>query len=189
MLALPRQEVDLVTALEAHVGAALAGDRRALEAIATECLPRIRNLARYLVRSDVEADDVAQEVMIAILRKLSTWRGEGTLQAWIDRIAVREAFLALRRARRARDRVDAGADLQVVADPSGPPDAYAERRRAVAALDQLSDEQRHAIVLHHVLGMSVAEVAEETGAPIETVRSRLRLGLARLRAIHGEGAR
>ncbi|MCB9573458.1 MAG: RNA polymerase sigma factor [Kofleriaceae bacterium] len=188
MLALPCPEVAVVTALEADVAAAVAGDRRALEAVVTECLPRVRNLARYLVRGDADADDVAQEVMVAIVRKLPTWRGDGALQSWVDRIAVREAFLALRRSRRARDRVDAGADLTVVPDPGGAPDAYAERRRAVAALDQLSDDQRHAVVLHHVLGMSVPEAAAEIGAPLETVRSRLRQGIARLRAIHREDA-
>jgi len=179
-------EVELVTALDASVAAAVAGDRRAVEQVVGALLPRVRNIARYLVRGDAEADDVAQEVMVAILRKLPSFRGDGSLQSWADRIAVRQAFLALRRTKRARDRVDTGADLTIVPDPAGPPDLYGERRRAVAALDHLSEEQRHALVLHHVIGMSVPEVAAETGAPIETVRSRLRLGLARLRAIHLE---
>jgi RNA polymerase sigma-70 factor (ECF subfamily) len=51
------------------------------------------------------------------------------------------------------------------------------------ALDTLPFEQRHALVLHHVLEMSVPEVAEEMRAPIETVRSRLRLGRVRLREL------
>jgi RNA polymerase sigma-70 factor, ECF subfamily len=45
----------------------------------------------------------------------------------------------------------------------------------------LPDEQREVLVMHHVLGLSVREIAEELATPFETVRSRLRLGMARLR--------
>lgn len=178
------------TAVQERVAAAVAGDRAAIEAVITELLPRIRNLMRYLLRGDAEADDIAQEVMVTIVRGLPSFRGDGTLHGWAERVAVREAFARLRKARKARAEIDAGADLSVVAHPDGPPDAYAERRRAVALLDQLPDDQRHALVLHHVLGLSVPEIAAEVGAPIETVRSRLRIGIARLRALHdGGGAR
>ena len=43
------------------------------------------------------------------------------------------------------------------------------------------------LVLHHVLGLSVPEISEEIGAPSETVRSRLRLGMSKLRALHDSG--
>jgi RNA polymerase sigma-70 factor (ECF subfamily) len=176
-----------VTAPAQLVAAAVAGDRAALEAVVTELLPRIRNLMRYLLRGDAEAEDIAQEVMVAIVRGLPSFRGDGSLHGWAERVAVREAFARLRQARRVRAQIDAGADLTVVAHPDGPPDVYAERRRTVALLDQLPDDQRHALVLHHVLGLSVPEIAAEVSAPIETVRSRLRVGIARLRALHDGG--
>lgn len=176
-----------LTVPDARIAAAVAGDRRALESFVTELLPRIRNLVRYLVRGDADADDLAQEAMVAIVRGLPSYRGEGAVTAWADRVAVRETFAGLRRARRARDRVDAGADLAAVPHPDGPPDAYAERRRLVKLLDDLPDDQRHALVLHHVLGMSVPEIAAELGAPAETVRSRLRLGMGKLRGMAGGG--
>jgi RNA polymerase sigma-70 factor (ECF subfamily) len=50
-------------------------------------------------------------------------------------------------------------------------------------LDKLSEEQRRVLVLHHVMGMSVPEMAEELEVPFETVRSRLRLGKAHLREL------
>ena len=174
-----------MSALDASVAAAIAGDRRALEVVVSRLLPRLRNLVRYLVRGDSDADDIAQEAMVAVVRGLPTFRGEGALESWADRVAVRETFACLRRARRARDRIDRGADLSVVPHPEGGPDAYAERRRMARLLDQLPDDQRHALVLHHVIGLSVPEIAAEIGAPIETVRSRLRLGMGRLRALHG----
>lgn len=178
-------EAAVMTAVDARIAAAVAGDRRALDSLVSEMLPRIRNLVRYLVRGDSDADDMAQEALVAIVRGLPSYRGEGSLSAWADRVAVRETFANLRRVRRARAQVDAGADLASVPHPDGPPDDYAERRRAAKLLDQLPDDQRHVLVLHHVLGLSVPEISEEIGAPFETVRSRLRLGMSKLRALHG----
>jgi RNA polymerase sigma-70 factor, ECF subfamily len=177
-------EVDAVSAVDASVAAAIAGDRRALEAVVSRLLPRLRNLVRYLVRGDADADDIAQEAIVAVVRGLPSYRGNGSLESWADRVAVRETFACLRRARRARDRIDRSADLTAVPHPGGGPDAYAERRRTALLLDELPDEQRHAVVLHHVLGLSVPEIALEMSAPMETVRSRLRIGIGRLRALH-----
>lgn len=173
-----------MTAVDARVAAAVAGDRRAIEALVSELLPRIRNLVRYLVRGDIDADDLAQEAMVAIVRGLPSHRGDGAFTAWADRVAVRATFTGLRKARRARAQLDDGADLTSVPHPDGPPDAYAQRRAAVRLLDDLPDEQRHVLVLHHVLGLSVPDIASELALPFETVRSRLRLGMARLRALH-----
>jgi RNA polymerase sigma-70 factor (ECF subfamily) len=49
-------------------------------------------------------------------------------------------------------------------------------------LDELPDDQRQAVVMHHVLGLSMPELATELGIPFETARSRLRLGIQKLRA-------
>jgi RNA polymerase sigma-70 factor (ECF subfamily) len=62
---------------------------------------------------------------------------------------------------------------------------YLTRRRAVAALDQLPDAQRHALVMHHVLGMTVAEIAHELETPPETIRSRLRVAMGKIRVLLG----
>jgi len=60
-------------------------------------------------------------------------------------------------------------------------DEFLHRRQIIQMLDDLPLDQRHALVLHHVLDMTVPEVAEELGVPAETVRSRLRLAKNRLR--------
>jgi len=174
-----------VTARDARLAAAVAGDRLALEELVAELLPRVRNLVRYLVRGDTEAEDFAQEAMVAILRGLPSHRGEGTLQSWSDRVAMRAAFGCLKHARRARNQLDAGADLEAIPHPDAAPDEYAARRQAVALLDRLPYDQRHSLVMHHVLGMSVPDIAAELGVPLETVRSRLRIGIGKLRALQG----
>src|SRR6266545_2516131 len=103
-LSAPPKEVQPVSAVDASVAAAIAGDRRALEVVVGRLLPRVRNLIRYLVRGDADADDIAQEALVAVVRGLPSFRGEGSLEAWADRVAVRETFACLRRSRRARDR-------------------------------------------------------------------------------------
>lgn len=171
------------------VAAAVAGERESLEAIVTTLLPRIRNLVRYLVRGDASAEDISQEAMVAIVRGLSSYSGQGTLQSWADRVAARVVFACLRTNKQQKHRNDqllAYADLHSLPHPHSLPDEYTARRRSVEMLDQLPYEQRHALTLHHVLGWSVPEIADELGVPLETVRSRLRIGITKMRALHGE---
>lgn len=163
--------------------AARSGDRAALTRLLRARLPRLRNLIRYLVRSDREVDDIAQESMIAIVRGLPSYRGEGSLDAWCERITAREA-IRHRRAlvvRASHEDTDA---LESVATHDTP-EQLVERRRAVGLLDALPDAQRDVIVLHHVLGLSLPEVALELDVAFETARSRLRLGMQKLRVDAG----
>lgn len=169
-----------------RVQAAIAGDRAAASALLLELLPRVRNLIRYLIRGDQAVDDIAQEAMIAILRGLPTYRGEGSVRSWSDRIVARIALGWVRRDRRQKDMQR---DALVHAEPQSsaePPDRYLLRRQAVARLDLLSYDQRHALVLHHVVGLSIPEVAGQLAIPVETVRSRLRLAQSKLRQLEQE---
>jgi RNA polymerase sigma-70 factor (ECF subfamily) len=169
--------------------AAGRGDRRAAEQLLRSMLPRVRNLVRYFVRSDAEVDDLAQDALLTILRGASSYRGEGSVSAWADRIVARTVFAHLRRTRASRARhVEYTPDMIPVSDAESG-QTFLARRRAVRALDTLPDDQREVLVLHHVMGLSVREIAEELSTPFETVRSRLRLGMARLRneLLRGDG--
>lgn len=175
-----------------RIQAAIQGRREATESLLMELLPRVRNLVRYLVRGDADVEDIAQEGLIALVRGLPTYRNEGRFHAWVDRVVVRTAFAWLRRARgREARQVDEPAELLAVPSEDALPDEYVHRRHLVTLLDKLSSEQRHALVLHHVLELSVPEISTELGIPFETARSRLRLGRAALRALasaeEGEG--
>lgn len=177
------------------VWAAAAGDADATERLLLDLLPRVRNLVRYLVRQDSDVDDISQEALIVVLDGLASYRGDGPLRAWVDRIVVRSTFSQLKRMRAepsapsglplttlgANDPFSGGPSLAQQAGLTTFPDEYLNRRRVVAILDSLPMDQRHAMVLHHVMGMTVPEIAEHTGAPSETVRSRLRLARQRVR--------
>ncbi|CAN5760439.1 sigma-70 family RNA polymerase sigma factor [soil metagenome] len=166
-------------AIDARVSAAAGGDRAAAQALCRELLPRVRNLVRYLVRGDARVDDIAQEALIAVLRGLRSYRGDGAFQAWVDRIVARSAFATLRRLRAETQQGAedvAGSERDHVEESP-----YEDRRELAAALDQLPHDQRQALILHFSVGMTVPESAEAVSAPFETVRSRLRLAKATLR--------
>ena len=168
--------------LPCAASSAYGNDRASLTAIATQLLPRVRNLIRYLVHGDQDVDDIAQEALLAVLRGLSSYRGEGSLESWADRVVGRVTFTWLRRRKPVRAH-----SLMIEDETATPggilPDEYLRRRRLVALLDQLPYEQRYALVLHHVVGLSVEEIALDTAAKTETVRTRLRLGKRHLREL------
>jgi RNA polymerase sigma-70 factor (ECF subfamily) len=168
-----------------RIAAAAAGDRTAAQQLCRELLPRVRNLVRYLLRGDSRVDDVAQEALIAVLRGLASFRGDGRFESWVDRVVARTTFAAIRRI---RAETQPGA-RPVEGDARGagdaPGDSYALRRELAAALDRLPADQRESLVLHFAIGMTVPEIADAMAAPHETVRSRLRLGKAALREALG----
>lgn len=176
--------------LDPRIPAAQQGDRKALTALLAELLPRVRNLIRYLVRGDSDVDDIAQEALIAIVRGIPSYRAEGKLTSWADRIVARTAIGWRRKERRSKERERESAVAPLVREGDSP-DQYTLRRQAVARLDRLPDEQRQALVLHHMIGLSIPEVAAHIGASQETIRSRLRLAQGKLQELarkQGESA-
>nr|WP_223643099.1 RNA polymerase sigma factor [Corallococcus sp. EGB] len=171
-----------------RLAAAMRGQRDATESLLLELLPRVRNLVRYLVRGDSDVEDIAQESLIALVRGLPTYRGDGRFHGWVDRVVVRTTFAWLKRSRGREARYSEDpVELLAVPSDEAPADEYLHRRHLVTLLDRLSTEQRHALVLHHVLELSVQEISSELGVPFETVRSRLRLGRTALRALASDG--
>ena len=166
-----------------RIAAAASGDRAAAQQLCRELLPRVRNLVRYLLRGDSRVDDVAQEALIAVLRGLATFRGDGRFESWVDRVVARTTFAAIRRI---RAETQPGVHAPVEGSASVETgNSYLQRRELVAALDRLPNDQRESLVLHFAIGMTVPEIADAMAAPLETVRSRLRLGKAALRQALG----
>lgn len=179
-------------AVDPRIPRAAGGDRQAAESLLRDLLPRIRNLVRFLVRGDDQVDDFAQNVMIEVLRSLPNFRGEGSLESWTDRICVRVTLAHAKRARAERRKREAAAPELAVVTTHGSraaaPDDYVDRRALARLLDGLPTEQREVLVMHHVVGLSVPEVAESLGVPFDTAKSRLRLGMRKLREARGVAA-
>jgi RNA polymerase sigma-70 factor, ECF subfamily len=183
--AAPRTAVTDNPHLDHVMQAAIRGDAQAAHTLVVRVLPRVRNLIRYLVRGD-DVDDLTQDALIKVLERLPSFRGEGRFESWVDGVTMRVTLRSVSR-QRADVRRHQNAPIDEVASPScdRPSPRYLARRRAVEALDQLPNAQRVALVMHHVLGMTVAEIAGEIETPAETVRSRLRVGMGQLRALLG----
>ena len=129
--------------------------------------------AAYAVtgRTDL-ADDAAQDAFITAIRSLSKYDPSRPFAPWVAKIAVNRARDLLRAERRRRV-TELAEDLEAAgrADVSG-------LLLVVAALPR---DQREAVVLHHVLGFTLKEVAEIVGTPEGTVASRLGRGVAVIR--------
>jgi len=164
------------------VRAAMDGDEKATRELLTDILPRVRNLVRYLVRGDEDVDDIAQDALVAVLEDLPGYRGEGRFESWVDRIVARLTIARIRKRRSLWKRATPYNSDLMLASGSAPADEYLHRREMIQTLDDLPLEQRHVLVLHHALDLTVPEMAGELGIPIETVRSRLRLAKAKLRS-------
>lgn len=158
------------------------GDESATQELLTDILPRVRNLVRYLVRGDEEVDDIAQDALVAVLEDLPGYRGEGRFESWVDRIVARLTIARIRKRRSLWKRATPYNSDLMLASGGAAADEYLHRREMIQTLDELPLEQRHVLVLHHALDLTIPEMAGELGIPIETVRSRLRLAKAKLRS-------
>jgi RNA polymerase sigma-70 factor, ECF subfamily len=172
--------------VDPRVAAFVNGDRSAGEGLLLELLPRVRNVIRILVGRDRDVDDIAQMVMVNVIRSLPGYRGEAPLVSWVDRITARTTLAHVKK-RRAKEYVESDFEEErpsvVNANGEHPPSAEgaADVGKVLGFLDVLPETQRQAVVLHHALGYTVAEAATQQGVSGETLRSRLRLGMGRLR--------
>ncbi len=162
---------------------AAEGDRKAQANIARRVMPRVRKVARSLATSTADADDAAQYALLEVLRSCHTFRGDAALERWAARIATRAALRHLKRERKRSTASDAV--VEDAADHRGREPRLAENlpRGLQTYLGELPEAQRSALVLHHALGYSLDEVAELTEVSPNTVKGRLRLGLASLRKL------
>ena len=167
----------------ALVEATLAGDRQAFGAfVERETRTVYRACLRILGRPH-DAEDVTQESFVAAYRAIGQFRGEGSLRGWLLRIATRQSYrrLAQRRPDAELDTIGAAHLSDTSADPTRVVVAAERRDDVRRAVNELTDPYREVVALRFFGEMSLAEVAEATGRPINTVKTHLRRGLERLR--------
>ena len=161
---------------------AAAGDPRATRALLEALAPKLLGAARGLLgRNDPDADDAAQEALVAVLKALPAFRGDSSVSHYAMRIAVRCCMEVRRKSRRSRPPESLAHEQEERATTSEPLVAARRRREVRELLDTLPDVQAEALALRVVLGLSMKEVAAATDVPVNTVRSRLRLAKEALR--------
>ena len=169
-----------------------SGDQRALSEFYERWFPIVNGLVSRMVKSAGDVEDVVEETFWQAWRQANRFAEDrGSVQTWLLTIARSRALDRLRARRRLREDplVDATAgeadtSAPTPAAPSDPlADAeHAERSRIVrAALADLPAEQREALELGYFGGLSQSEIAEQTGQPLGTIKTRMRLALQKLR--------
>ncbi len=162
-----------------------AGDRSAYDAVYRLVTPHVLATVRGVLRDASLSEEVAQEVMLEIWRKASTFDpSRGGWRGWVSTLARRRAVDRVRSEQASRDRNDRVARR----DDAPPTDVVVEeveRRlehwQVREALASLTERQREAIDLAYFAGHTYRDVAEVLGIPEGTAKSRLRDGLLRLR--------
>jgi RNA polymerase sigma-70 factor, ECF subfamily len=156
------------------------GDRRAFEQLVERHQQRLFTLAARTLGSADEAADAVQEAFIRAWLALDRFRGGSLFSTWLYRIALNAAH-DQRLKRRAEP-------LDEQREPADPQDTFlaSELSSALqAALNELEDEYRVAVVLYDVLGCSYVEIAQLTDVAEGTVKSRIFRGRSRLAELLG----
>ena len=172
------------------------GDERALSELSTLYGAKIYQLAFRYLRNHEDAEEVTQDVLYKVFRKVGEFRGDAALSSWIYRITFNAAMSRLRSAsyQRAQDEQrdqavtdgeDATASLQEVADWSQMADEHLLksqlRRRLVRAVLALPAIYRAPVVLRDLQGMSTEEASAMLRVKDQTLKSRLHRGRLILR--------
>ncbi len=144
------------------------------EELYREHYPFVWQSVRRLGIPDADVDDVVQDVFVVVHRRLGDFEGRSSLRTWLFGIAYR-VVRDKRRKFAARERREQQVDEQ---RPPTTPDKKLSRHQAVAALDELlaelPEDERTTFVMAEVVNMTAPEIAEVTGAKLNTVYSRLR---------------
>ena len=174
------------------VEAVRAGDAQAFQdLVERETASVFRACYRTLGRIH-DAEDATQEAFVIAYRSIGTFRGDGSLSAWLARIATRQA---LRRATRRRDvawldpAAPGGLDVAGPSEPLADLERAERHRQVRSAVANLPEPYREVVALRFFAELSLAQIAAATGRPLGTVKTHLHRGLARLRErLDGEAA-
>ena len=177
------------TAEQAAVFAALVervanhGDRAAFTRLFSYFAPRVKGYLMRLGLGPAESEEVSQEVMVAVWRKASSFdRRQASVATWIFRIARNRRIDAFRRDQRSiLDAHDPVFQPQAEAGPDRAAETAEREAQLREAMSELPPEQRELVRVAFYEDLSHSQVAERTGLPLGTVKSRLRLAFAKLR--------
>ncbi len=167
-----------------------AGDADSLEELYNRYGVQVFSMAYGILRDYALAEDLAQEVFVALWTRAGRFdESKGVFRHWFLHLAHNRVIDEVRRRRRVAlmdaDRAPEDATLGLVSSGDTADEAVTAVLvgEAREALRSLPDEQRVAIVMAYLEGATQQEIAQRTGAPLGTVKTRLRLGLGKLRQV------
>src|SRR6185295_7699480 len=171
----------------------VAGDEGACADLVAAHQRTVFNLAFHLLGDRDEALDLSQEVFLRVFRTLSRFRGQSALRTWIYRIVVNQARNRQRWWRRRRrtdlvsldEHITNHGELPAPGNGGSPDRILGQKQlaeRIRTSLDQLPFDQRTAIILREIDGLSYEEIGFSLGIAVGTVKSRLARAREALRA-------
>lgn len=171
-----------------------SGDEGAFRELFGRYAAMANALAFRLVRQAQIAEEIVQEAFLAVWRDPDRYdRARGSVRAWLLGTVHHRAVDAVRREQAQRRRADEAAGTRIVLDDpaeevAADVDRPGEQRLVRAALADLPSEQADVIRMMYFDGLSQTQIADRTGLPLGTVKSRTLLGMRRLRArLQGAG--
>ena len=164
------------------------GDRKAFEQLLDAFEARVYRLALRFTSDVSDAEDLTQEIFLAVYRSIGGFQGHSTLGTWIYRVAMNHC-LDYRRKRKL-DTLPLDEELTLATqnwrdDPAASADRQELSARVEAAINRLSPVHRDVIILHELQGLTYQEVANTLDVPVGTVKSRLSNAFRRLRDLLG----
>lgn len=162
------------------------GEAEAFAALLDRDGARVRALVLRMGVAPVDADDVTQEIWVAVFRGVGSFRGGSQLSTWVYRVAINCCLKWRDKQTRAPDQSqnDELDDAPATEAVSLPPREIERRElgeQVRAAIEHLSDAQRAVVVLHEMHGLTYAQCAQALQVPVGTVKSRLFNAFGRLR--------
>ncbi|MEO8273206.1 MAG: sigma-70 family RNA polymerase sigma factor [Chloroflexota bacterium] len=156
------------------------GDRDAYESLVRSSTKRLFLVASRVLRDTDAAEDAVQQTLVDIWRDLPSLKDPDRFEAWTYRILIRRCREESRRLRRMGVQV---VDLSETMLASGDDFAGVAHRDAIGrAFDGLDQNHRVVVVLHHLMGVPLGEIAEILDVPYGTVGSRLHHAIRAMRA-------
>ena len=155
------------------------GEDQAIEALYRRHCGRVYTVVRRLTADDAQAEDVAQEAWLRVIRALPSFRGQSLFSTWLHRIAINCALYRRRREHREDETLELPVGLPDHASAGEP----LLRLRLQRALDRLPEGMRRVLVLHDVEGYTHEEIAEILGVAPGTCKSQLFKARAKMRSL------
>lgn len=163
-------------------------DRQALESLYDRYGSRVFSLSYRILSDQGASEEVTQDVFLNVWRRAASYQaGRGKFTTWLFGIAHHRAIDELRKRSRTRLNNNESVDDHLSLESGDPQPAEAaitssEYGMVRAALKELPEEQRRVIEMAYFGGLTQAEIAEELSQPLGTVKTRMRLGLRKLKS-------
>jgi RNA polymerase sigma-70 factor (ECF subfamily) len=161
-----------------------AGDRDSFSILVSRHNQRLFRVARSILRSKADAEDVVQQAYILAYTHLDQFAGLSTFSTWLTRIVIREATDRLNQTR--RKCMSVGVLDEIGIDPAKSPADWMEHQEASSslemAIDGLAERYRMVFIMREVQGLTTTETAHDLGLSEETVKVRLHRAKGQLRS-------